>query len=460
MTSNNKRRYSQVDDEATTYESPYFLRSKRYKTATCDAETSTRIIDTNISTISTYKSKVKLLNLPNELLMNIFSYMDFEELATVVRFVSKRCRNLSQNILNTSFMRLDKQFLAIKDMLNCSLQHVTEDMEFKNMCKLLNVLEMVQFHYFIIKSSIWRYTCNQFRPSNLRCMYAGTILDIFYRLCRQFTSAPHQIYTPLVIRDNLPDDVKEVCLQAKKFTLFFDKISELPINKSVFISGSKVIDILDCAFQAKREVLHRKQIGNTLFLKLKYYFSNSWFVALDIQEEICKDWQEQMRLLYMRIRRIVLSHTEMNLEHAQVKRENDLCHNFGHRLRSPINSVYTGFGEVEDKFFFYGVMNRGAYRSKFLNIQPHQDFDDPEGADADTSNLGLTITVSLRCPIQLAPLAALGECHQTSDSEVDDNPMIFKRMRGLFDMQIEFNCSAGDKARLPTNYTSHVTGRK
>lgn len=63
--------------------------------------------------------------------------------------------------------------------------------------------------------------------------------------------------------------------------------------------------------------------------------------------------------MYMRLRRVVVSHTEMHLEYEQFKREDMLRPNRFSRLKKPINSVYTGYGEVGRKFFYYGVMNTG-----------------------------------------------------------------------------------------------------
>lgn len=63
--------------------------------------------------------------------------------------------------------------------------------------------------------------------------------------------------------------------------------------------------------------------------------------------------------MYMRLRRIVISHSEMTMEYNQYKRETLIRTKPASRIRKPINSVYTGYGEVGEKFFYYGVMNEG-----------------------------------------------------------------------------------------------------
>lgn len=105
--------------------------------------------------------------------------------------------------------------------------------------------------------------------------------------------------------------------------------------------------------------------SNLVSRQLKYYFTNSWFVAFDIPEEKSKLWNEEQRVMYMRLRRIVISHSEMTMEYNQYKRETMIRTKPMSRIRKPINSVYTGYGEVGEKFFYYGVMNQGAYLNKF-----------------------------------------------------------------------------------------------
>lgn len=96
-----------------------------------------------------------------------------------------------------------------------------------------------------------------------------------------------------------------------------------------------------------------------ILFQIKYHFEHSWLIAINLTDGKSKPWSEEQRLMYMRLRRIVMSFTEMKSEYQHYKRERRyrMKHHLHHK--KPVNSVYTGFGEVGNKFFYYGVMNRG-----------------------------------------------------------------------------------------------------
>lgn len=200
-------------------------------------------------------------------------------------------------------------------------------------------------------------------------MYGGRLLDTYRRVIFQLTNTPEKLYTQLLSRDfAIPKDMALVASQSKHFTLHFDRVTEMPLNNSVFFSGSKLIDILDAATLARREVLQKSYNGTNVDVQLHYHFSHTWFVALDVALDKPKVWNEEQRLMYMRLRRIVLGHTEMHLEYEQYKREDMLRIDRVQRLKKPVNAVYTGYGEVGEKFFYYGVMNDGDLPHRFLSF--------------------------------------------------------------------------------------------
>lgn len=117
-------------------------------------------------------------------------------------------------------------------------------------------------------------------------MYGGAILDLFNLALRNFVEQPDKLYSPALAREyvgnaqnfertctnkylfkSLPSEVQMICQLSKIFALHFDRVCELPYNKSVFYSGSKMLDILDCASQAKRTVIHESCLGNYVVLK-------------------------------------------------------------------------------------------------------------------------------------------------------------------------------------------------
>lgn len=88
-------------------------------------------------------------------------------------------------------------------------------------------------------------------------------------------------------------------------------------------------------------------------------------MALDLPDGNSFTWDERQKFMYMRLRRIVLAHTEMNMVENQYLREIALAHSASNRLEilKPSCSVYTGYGYNSDILFFYGTMNDGKYKN-------------------------------------------------------------------------------------------------
>lgn len=144
-----------------------------------------------------------------------------------------------------------------------------------------------------------------------------------------------------------------------KFCLHFDKISENNFDRS-FNAGTKLLDLLDCAIFAERKTLKCQLLNNYLCLEISYYFPYSWFIAFDVPKDKTLSWCDVQKLMYMRIRRIVTAHTEMQLRECQFERECTFRTNPAKAIKLPTNSIYTGYGEAMGKFFYYGVMNQGT----------------------------------------------------------------------------------------------------
>lgn len=262
----------------------------------------------------------------------------------------------------------------------------------------------------------------------------------------------------------------------------------MPLNTSVFFSGAKILDILDCATEAKRNVLHESIGENSIYMKasailfssppaelvvallqVKYHFSHTWFVALDMTADKKKRWNDEQRLMYMRLRRIVLSHTEMHLEYVQYRREDVLRPSRYAALKKPVNSVYTGYGEVGSNFFYYGVMNAGAYRVKFetqrniyriFEAEGEEESEEPPLSEVKSRKtfLGTDIFVVIRCPIALAPRRVVESVERKSNFTSDLKRR--KRLRGVFDMDVTISCPPADYPRLPVYYHVNLKEKK
>ncbi|XP_022916225.1 uncharacterized protein [Onthophagus taurus] len=413
-----------------------------------------------------YRRKTPVMFMPTEVLQNILSYFTNNELAKSIRLINRRFKIVAELLLNSRFTQLKLRLYKIKRMIDASMQHTEDDMEIRCLCKMLGVLEVLTFYYTLLTSTIWRYISFKNQPSNI-CMYAGSILDKYNTAIFEFIKEPHKIYAPLILKDyTLPNIVKDICAESKEFVIHFDRVTESQLKDDDFCIPCKALDILDSATDVKRTVISQRSIGNTLSLNVKYYFSNSWFVALDINDEKPKSWKEQQRLMFMRLRRIVLGHSEMSMEYNQFKRETTFRVNAKPKIRRPINSVYTGYGEVGEKFFYYGVMNEGAYINKFVSPDASYSFDSVDDK-LKTRYLGLYISVELRCPKELAPYAILNQYTQMNELLIEEKRYVNstprrrrRKIRDLLELKMEFLCPSAIFPRLPTFYRYYVNNSK
>lgn len=82
-------------------------------------------------------------------------------------------------------------------------------------------------------------------------------------------------------------------------------------------------------------------------------------------------WREHQRYMYMRLRRLVVTHTELQMNEFQYLREHQLMQNSLYFVPRPRSFIYSGYGEEDNNFFFYGVMNQRKYALRrkdfFLN---------------------------------------------------------------------------------------------
>lgn len=130
-------------------------------------------------------------------------------------------------------------------------------------------------------------------------------------------------------------------------------------------------------------------------------------------------------------------------------------------IPKPACSVYTGYGENSNKFFFYGAMNDGAYHKRFFyenedandgisdeeDQQQEEDYElnAHEGSETTVYNvpkLGLQILVNVKCPINLAPYVFL-KSHGSKKRRLTGGP---------FYMHLHFICPGACYPRLPEEY--------
>ncbi|KAL3272978.1 hypothetical protein HHI36_014435 [Cryptolaemus montrouzieri] len=388
----------------------YFLRSKRRK---LDNDREEVKFCENLLPERQRRKKTPILRLPTEIFRHILKFIPFEQLSNSVRLVNHRFRVVAEDILSTSFKMLERR---IKNLLRSTIEalHAThEDMEIKCFCRLINMLEIVNFQA-------------------------------------------------------MPTEVKSIVQMTKTFCLHFEKTNEEMVNHSLLISGCKILDLLDSASFAQRDVIFENVKENIFTARYNYFFNNSWFIALNIKSDKEMSWKQKQRMMHMRIRRILLAHTEMFMQQYQYERETMLrkSDNFV-KIRKPSNNLYTGYGDIQDKFFFYGVMNDGAYIQKFHpDDSTNEDIDDlieddPEDLEVhfngseDSRNfniphLGVHIDVKISCPVSHAPMRFLEEKLPLDPSDWSVKNSLFEKEK--FSLVLKFHCPGAKYPRLPTTY--------
>ncbi|KAJ8974725.1 hypothetical protein NQ317_000391 [Molorchus minor] len=468
----------EINDESDHDESSqvgYYTRSKRRK-LTQNREEVTGVASS--TGVEERKRKNPIMYIPSEIMQAIFNYISHHELSISIRMVNRRFKINAENILNLSFKRIEKKLNTLMKTTEVSLAYTQDDREIRGVVKLLNMLEVLQMQYSIVMSTIWRYVYNEYYKTNKSCMYGGLLIDSHNKFLWKFVHSPSELYAPAIIRDYaLPLEVTKIIQLTKTFSVHFDKVNEEPFSKCLVYSGCKIIDILDCAKFAHRLYLDEKGGPNFFCAKYTYYFQNSWFVGLPIAMTKEMDWNQRQRMMHMRLRRIVLAHNDMLLQQTQYERELILRPDPTSRIKKPGNNVYTGYGDVVDTFFYYGVMN-DVYRS-LLNIGAYiqkfhleEDNDEDEG-DEEVQNqanneqndnvprdnseedifyriahLGFRMNIEVRCPTSYAPLNFLQKLDEQQQSILKKK----HRIKGPSSINILFECEGASYPRLPTFY--------
>lgn len=457
----------------------YFLRSKKRKLENGKE----RAVFKKLPNLKR-KTKCPILELPSEILRKIFKLLPYQELNKNVRLVNRRFKTVAECFLNASFKLLDGRIQQLLKSTTKALQASQDDMEIKCFCRLINMLEIIKFQQSVVVCTIWRYVYNDRYPNHRSSMYAGLLMDTYEDFLWKFTHTPNDLYAAVIVRDySMPTEVNHIVQLTKTFCLHFEKVSEENANVNLMVSGCKLLDLLDCGAFAQRDVIYENVEKGMFEGRYNYYFSNSWFVALNIRSDRQMTWKQKQRMMHMRVRRIVLAHTEMFMQQCHYERELMLRSAAVARLREPSNNVYTGYGDIHDKFFYYGVMNDGAYLRKFhadergvaanggeefdFNDAPPEapppfvedegeDYDDDDvDADEATFNetpfLGIMIDAKVACPLSHAPLRFLDANHPLDP--LARSPSSRRQPRRAFALRVEIECVGARHPRLPTKYS-------
>ncbi|XP_060521458.1 uncharacterized protein LOC132699027 isoform X2 [Cylas formicarius] len=395
-----------------------------------------------------------------------------------VRQVNRRFKVVAEDRLNLVFKKIEATLDALINAVEISLGYTRDNMEISCITKLLNMLEILKLQYTIIIATIWRYVYNGYYKTCKSSMYAGLIIDTFDAFIWKFKVCPNLLYGPAILNAySLPPEVSGIILMTKQFCVHFDKINEERLPDSLVLSGCKILDILNCSRFADKRLHFERQHGSTYQAKYSFFFKNSWFMAVPIISAKRVELSQKQRLMHMRLRRIVLAHNDMNLQQEQFCRENLIRPRSPTTIKAPGSNVYTGFGDVEDIFYYYGVMNEAAYAQRFGSDDDMDEdgFEDAVDLDQDEnqhieliavnsnddvlysfSHLGFKVDVNVDCPLAYAPLIYLKNLPLRDTRKL----MNHTAYHGDTRIGLNFECYGANYLRLPVKYNYKFWARR
>jgi hypothetical protein len=403
--------------------------------------------------MSQQNTEGKITRIPCELLECILLKLSYDEVSRV-RQVCRQFREVGNRILNMEFLRLKKyvesQLAAVVKEENTlsrkTLQSGTgstgraenistgpEAQAPKDQLTLVRcrgLLNIVCSQIRFLRAVSYRFLFLSDVPPNIRfttAFFAGKIIDEIHRILRH-------VRLRQVERKDV--DACVVPTLVDKWILFFtDGIEPKSIkhiskqNKSKYtdLFGSRVIDLLECILNCKKNVTVSNDSGGWCYIKGEYRVSRShvgYIIGHDSGIEPL-DVKEQ-RTLHSFLYNLARAHNFFYIKKVLTDDENAL--GASDVIRVPVPS-YKGMSECRKTRYAYIICNEESCTDDCKNGE------DP----------GLTLRVDLKCRMELAPVEMLLEfrkvpsCDQnevetaaSTDTVQDSSPN--------FELQLDVEC--------------------
>lgn len=276
--------------------------------------------------------------------------------------------------------------------------------------------------YRLLRAVTWRYVGSPYSGSvPLSCFYGGLILDEFRYLLRLACTSPGDVS----FESSYVGRIDDLCT---RFMDHFEEITEPKLNTDYSVSGSKIIDLLNCimddegvAGACQQEVTINKTECN---IRARYRLQRSWLMCLSKSKtEDEGAWSTEQGLMYRWLRRLITINNEFVMD--QTHYELELLHQDTAEPvpKRPVPAVYSGCEELSGQLFWYGSMNESAFDKLWAQqseidhqIPTDSNLNDSVFSDADPQllpqiieppPLDLHIDIEIKCPIELAPIEYL-----------------------------------------------------
>ncbi|PNF41451.1 hypothetical protein B7P43_G13392 [Cryptotermes secundus] len=286
---------------------------------------------------------------------------------------------------------------AVEERVN-----TTETMsQFLTLNRIFGVLEMVRSRYRLLRAVTWRYVSSPCSGSvPLSCFYGGLLLDELRHILRFASAASgnigfdrHYVYR-----------ISQLCT---RFMNHFEEITEPQFNTDYSVSGSKIIDLLDCIMDDEewtgpyqQAVTNRKTECN---IKARYRLQRTWLICLGEREPKSEcTWSEEQRHLYRCLRQLITVNNDFVMKQNLYKLERM----FQDKAELVWPSSYTGFHKIAGQLILCGSM----YLPTFVEHRRRQYADKdtlPLHKFIEQAPLDLHIDIEMKCPKELAPIVYL-----------------------------------------------------
>ncbi|KAJ9577345.1 hypothetical protein L9F63_006089 [Diploptera punctata] len=413
---------------------------------------------------------IGITDLPKDVLSEVFQYFSYENVAVQLRPVCRQFSIVATSVLNSGFAKLGPKISRAMVCTETGMNLAESETEVLIMSRCYNALEIIKNEYLLLRAVTWRYVCNPFTPAEpLACLYPGELLDSFIKLLRLSGDSPTELSKDFIYRNIITSDLGKLRDQAKKFMNHFEKYTERKINYNYCVSGTKIIDLLDTFMNTDGRKNTYKQVEETPetgYCRITAYYrvKRSWFTALKVLDEGERNWSDEQRYMYMRLRRLIANNNVYILEQMHTERQNTL------QLitNSCQSSTYSGYGEYGGYFFFYGNMNLRAFQANYRSNNENENSSDSDDEGSvpvpstipPQSCLDLEFTAEIDCPFELAPVKYLEE-YGKSDPDSRYDVMIKSLMTNYskpkFKLTLEIFCPVSLENRLPFVFNWNVS---
>jgi hypothetical protein len=397
-----------------------------------------------------------ITDLPNELLECILSKLSYEEISKV-RQVCRRFREVGNDVLNRELRKLqccvESQLAATVKEENALLGNMmqsgsestgravynsTDPKNPKKMQPILfrRLLNRVCNQIRLLKAVSYRLFFLSDVPPNIRysdAFFAGKIIDDVHRILR---------FARIRLIESEASYERALRYLVNKCIIFFLHKIEPPLIQHIYASnqstsphlfGSKVIDLLECFLNCKKDISVNIDSEGWCYIKGTYKLRRSFFTCepdwnselrpLTINEQVCL--HEVLYILAMASNQCYLMEADTDEENAI-----NVCGATWH-----VSGFYKGISECDEFCYHYSHYSKHSYSKLF-----QEGNEDGEGTrrtmdnDQETNNLlnipssqtsrsydeedfDLIFKVDMKCRKELAPIELLNE---TSCDEYGD----------------------------------------